>query len=43
MEFAQDLLRKLDEFNNDIISFDFAMSIGYNYGEVTSGVIGYIL
>ena len=40
MDFASDLLKKLEQFNAEIFNFDFAMAIGYNYGDVTSGVIG---
>ena len=40
IEFAMDLLKKLEQFNDEIFNFDFEMSIGYNHGEVTSGVIG---
>ncbi len=40
MDFAQDLLSKLDDFNAEIFNFNFEMTIGYNFGEVTSGLIG---
>ena len=40
MDFASDLLKKLEQFNAEIFNFDFEMAIGYNFGDVTSGVIG---
>ena len=40
MDFACDMLAKLDQFNAEIFNFDFEMSIGFNFGPVTSGVIG---
>lgn len=40
MDFSIDILRKLEEFNKDIFNFDFEMAVGYNFGEVTAGVIG---
>ena len=40
MDFSVDLLGKLEQFNMEIFNFDFEMSIGYNTGEVTAGVIG---
>jgi len=40
MDFSLDLLEKLDQFNAEIFNFDFEMAIGFNCGEVTSGVIG---
>ncbi|ELU13631.1 hypothetical protein CAPTEDRAFT_204074 [Capitella teleta] len=40
MDFAVDMLKKLDQFNSEIFNFDFEMAIGFNYGEVTAGVIG---
>jgi len=40
MDFSMDLLKKLNQFNRDMLSFQFEMEIGYNYGEVTAGVVG---
>ena len=40
VDFSIDLLGKLDQFNAEIFNFDFDMAIGFNTGEVTSGVIG---
>ena len=40
MDFATELLKVLDTFNQEIFNFDFEMSIGFNFGEVTAGVIG---
>jgi len=40
MDFSMDLLKKLAQFNRDMLSFQFEMEIGYNFGEVTAGVVG---
>lgn len=40
MDFACALLQKLDQFNRDMLSFKFEMEIGFNFGEVTAGVVG---
>uniref|UniRef100_A0A5S6QJB0 Adenylate cyclase type 9 n=1 Tax=Trichuris muris TaxID=70415 RepID=A0A5S6QJB0_TRIMR len=40
MEFALALQETLDNFNKDLLSFEFIMKIGYNIGPVTAGVIG---
>jgi adenylate cyclase 9 len=40
MEFAMELLNKLDDFNKEIFNFNFEMAIGFNSGPVTAGVIG---
>ncbi|XP_050417367.1 adenylate cyclase type 9 isoform X2 [Patella vulgata] len=40
LEFAQELQNKIGQFNDSIFNFDFQMKIGYNFGEVTAGVIG---
>lgn len=40
MEFAMELLNKLNDFNAEIFNFNFSMAIGYNSGPVTAGVIG---
>jgi len=40
MDFALELQNSLDNFNKDILNFDFYMKTGYNIGPVTAGVIG---
>jgi len=40
MEFALALQDVLENFNKDLLNFDFKMKIGYNIGPVTAGVIG---
>ena len=40
MEFATELQRAIRRFNDSIFNFDFILNIGFNYGEVTAGVIG---
>jgi adenylate cyclase 9 len=40
MEFATKLQEKVDHFNQSIFNFNFVLNIGYNFGEVTAGVIG---
>ncbi|XP_074650513.1 adenylate cyclase type 9-like [Tubulanus polymorphus] len=40
MDFCIDMHKALDRFNESIFNFDFIMKIGFNYGEVTAGVIG---
>ncbi|KRY16028.1 Adenylate cyclase type 9, partial [Trichinella patagoniensis] len=40
MEFALALQETLDNFNKDLLSFEFRMKIGFNIGPVTAGVIG---
>ena len=40
MDFSLDLLYKLEQFNAEIFNFNFEMSIGFNFGAVTAGVIG---
>ena len=40
MEFATELQNAIKRFNDSIFNFDFTLNIGYNYGEVTAGVIG---
>ena len=40
MEFATELQKAIQRFNDSIFNFDFILNIGYNYGEVTAGVIG---
>jgi adenylate cyclase 9 len=40
MEFCTELHKSVKRFNDSIFNFDFILNIGYNYGEVTAGVIG---
>ncbi|ESP04398.1 hypothetical protein LOTGIDRAFT_136233 [Lottia gigantea] len=40
MEFSQELLQKIQQFNESIFNFNFRLKIGFNFGEVTAGVIG---
>lgn len=40
VDFSQQILTKLQDFNAEIFNFNFEMAIGYNYGPVTAGVIG---
>lgn len=40
LEFAQDLIHTLDDFNKQMFNFRFELKVGYNIGEVTAGVIG---
>jgi adenylate cyclase 9 len=40
MEFCTELHKSIRRFNDSIFNFDFILNIGYNYGEVTAGVIG---
>ena len=40
MQFATELQKAIKRFNDSIFNFDFILNIGYNYGEVTAGVIG---
>ncbi|KAL7062673.1 hypothetical protein AAHC03_0500 [Spirometra sp. Aus1] len=40
MDFAIELIRILEDFNQQMFSFHFELKIGYNIGEVTAGVIG---
>lgn len=40
MEFSMEMLKKLEQFNADIFNFNFELAIGFNFGEVTAGVIG---
>lgn len=40
MDFAVKLQEKVIHFNESIFNFNFTLNIGYNYGEVTAGVIG---
>ncbi|XP_052793166.1 adenylate cyclase type 9-like isoform X2 [Mya arenaria] len=38
--FCVELHHSIQRFNDSIFNFDFILNIGYNYGEVTAGVIG---
>lgn len=40
MLFCTELHASIKRFNDSIFNFDFILNIGYNYGEVTAGVIG---
>ncbi|XP_052281926.1 adenylate cyclase type 9-like isoform X2 [Dreissena polymorpha] len=40
MMFCVELHDAIRRFNDSIFNFDFILNIGYNYGEVTAGVIG---
>ncbi|CAG0884522.1 unnamed protein product [Cyprideis torosa] len=40
MEYALALQSVVAEFNKDLLEFGFVLQIGYNFGDVTSGVIG---
>ncbi|XP_072170733.1 adenylate cyclase type 9-like [Diadema setosum] len=45
MDFAQEMMNKISQFNEDVLSmtigaFNFILRIGYNHGKLTSGVIG---
>lgn len=40
MMFAIDMQRVIERFNESMINFEFILNIGYNFGEVTAGVIG---
>ena len=40
MEFVFELQHSVQEFNRSLIEFDLILRIGFNFGDVTSGVIG---
>ncbi|XP_034825513.1 adenylate cyclase type 9 [Maniola hyperantus] len=40
MDFAMEMQKVVDNFNQDLLEFDFILRIGYNFGDVTAGVIG---
>ncbi|XP_041973413.1 adenylate cyclase type 9 [Aricia agestis] len=40
MDFALEMQKVVDDFNRDLLEFDFILRIGYNFGDVTAGVIG---
>ncbi|GAB1604565.1 adenylate cyclase type 9-like isoform X2 [Argonauta hians] len=40
MLFAMEMQKVIHNFNKSMINFEFILNIGYNFGEVTAGVIG---
>ncbi|KAL4713529.1 hypothetical protein ACJJTC_007767 [Scirpophaga incertulas] len=40
MDFALEMQKVVENFNQDLLEFDFIMRIGFNFGDVTAGVIG---
>lgn len=40
MDFALEMQTVVDNFNQDLLEFDFILRIGFNFGDVTAGVIG---
>lgn len=40
MDFALEMQKVVDNFNQDLLEFDFILRIGFNFGDVTAGVIG---
>ncbi|XP_049865137.1 adenylate cyclase type 9 [Pectinophora gossypiella] len=40
VEFALEMQKVVDNFNQDLLEFDFILRIGFNFGDVTAGVIG---
>ena len=40
MDFALALQKVIDDFNVDLIEFNLILRVGYNFGDVTAGVIG---
>merc|ERR1719340_323196 len=40
MEFAYSLQASVEDFNQSLIEFDLILRIGFNYGDITAGVIG---
>ncbi|XP_069066552.1 adenylate cyclase type 9 isoform X1 [Pleurodeles waltl] len=39
-EFAKETMRVVDDFNNNMLWFNFKLRIGFNHGPLTAGVIG---
>nr|XP_005990723.1 PREDICTED: adenylate cyclase type 9 isoform X1 [Latimeria chalumnae] len=39
-EFAKEMMRVVDDFNKDMLWFNFKLRIGFNHGPLTAGVIG---
>lgn len=40
LDFAGSMQHAIDCFNRDLLEFNLVLRIGFNYGEVTAGVIG---
>lgn len=40
MDFALDMQRVVEQFNQDLLEFNLIIRIGYNFGDVTAAVIG---
>ena len=40
MEFVLELQNSVNDFNQSLIEFNLILRIGFNYGDVTAGVIG---
>ena len=40
MEFVMELQSSVNDFNQSLIEFDLILRIGFNFGDVTAGVIG---
>ncbi|KAL8623548.1 hypothetical protein ACOMHN_051158 [Nucella lapillus] len=40
MDFSVELQQVVNNFNESIFNFNFILNIGYNFGEITAGVIG---
>ncbi|XP_033606187.1 adenylate cyclase type 9 isoform X4 [Cryptotermes secundus] len=40
MDFAMSLQKVIDDFNRDLLEFNLVLRVGYNFGDVTAGVIG---
>ncbi|KAF2368142.1 Adenylyl cyclase class-3/4/guanylyl cyclase [Trinorchestia longiramus] len=40
VEFARELQKGINQFNKDLLGFNFILRIGLNFGDVTAGVIG---
>ncbi|PSN48877.1 hypothetical protein C0J52_09669 [Blattella germanica] len=40
MDFAKALQKVIDDFNRDLLEFNLILRVGYNFGDVTAGVIG---
>ncbi|XP_007937769.1 adenylate cyclase type 9 [Orycteropus afer afer] len=39
-EFAKEMMRVVDDFNNHMLWFNFKLRVGFNHGPLTAGVIG---
>ncbi|XP_076998087.1 adenylate cyclase type 9 isoform X2 [Tamandua tetradactyla] len=39
-EFAREMMRVVDDFNNNMLWFNFKLRVGFNHGPLTAGVIG---